>query len=306
MAESHSPSPALDGIIAVPATPFTEDNRVDVDSLRRYARSFLDRGVKGFLAPAVAGEVDMLSNDERELVVRTLLEEARGQVPVIGGATDPDPTARLGHARRFLELGCSGILAYVRYEDDRSYAEAVHQLGGLGAEFVMLQDMDLGAASLPVELLARLHREVPSFRWVKVETADRGRKISALRDAAGPGLKIGTAGPDLIEMLDRGADAYLPTLYPESYGAVWRLHRAGRRGDAIAAYRRMLPGLTFMATHQKIQWRFTKAILHAEGLFATTRIRTKAPELDAVEARLIQELCDHALELREAAKRQSF
>jgi 2-keto-3-deoxy-L-arabinonate dehydratase len=289
----------LSGIIAVPATPFTDDNRVDLESLRRYVRSYIDRGAVGFLAPAVAGEVDTLSEGERELIVSTLVEEARGQVPVIGGATDPNPEARLRHARRFIELGCSGVLAYIRYEDDHSYTQAVQALGALEPGFLMLQDMDLGAASLPAELLARLHRDVPRFTWVKVETADRGRKISKLRELAGPTLRIGTAGPDLIEMLDRGADAYLPTLYPESYRRVWQHHRAGRRAEAIAEYRRLLPGLAFMATHQKIQWRLTKAILQAEGIFATTRIRTAAPELDEVETRLIRELCDHALEMRQ-------
>jgi 4-hydroxy-tetrahydrodipicolinate synthase len=176
-------SPALDGIVAVPATPFTEDNRVDVDSLRRYARHTLAHGVVGFLAPAVAGEVDTLTEAERELVVTTLLEETNGRVPVIGGATDPDPQARLRHVRRFIELGCTGVLAYVRYEDDASYAHAIHELGALHPPLLMIQDMDLGRAPVPVELVARLHREVPCFTWNKVETGDRCRKISILRRA---------------------------------------------------------------------------------------------------------------------------
>src|SRR5690606_2554671 len=113
----------LDGIIAVPATPFTEDNRIDVESLRRYARRALALGAVGFLAPAVAGEVEQLSDDERELIVATLLEEAGGRVPVIGGATDPDPGRGVRHARRFIEMGCRGVLAYIRYVDEASYAE---------------------------------------------------------------------------------------------------------------------------------------------------------------------------------------
>jgi 2-keto-3-deoxy-L-arabinonate dehydratase len=290
-------APVLDGIIAVPATPFTADNRVDVESLRRYARSFLARGVIGFLAPAVAGEVDTLSEEERELVVATLLEEVDGRVPVIGGATALDPADRLRHAHRFLAMGCAGVLAYVRYADEAGYAAAVHELGALNPGFLMIQDLDLGVAPLPVPLIARLHREIPVFTWVKLETADRGRKLTALREAAGSDLRIGTAGPDLIEMLDRGAHAYLPTLYPDTYARIWSLHRAGRRDDAIALYRRLLPGLAFMATHQKIQWRFTKSVLHAEGIFATTRVRTAAPPLDAFEERLIAELARDAVAL---------
>ncbi|MSU25094.1 MAG: hypothetical protein EXS32_14900 [Opitutus sp.] len=155
------------------------------------------------------------------------------------------------------------MLAYIRYEDDASYAAAVHALGALNPGFLMIQDMDLGAAPLPVALVARLHREIPCFTWIKVETADRGRKLRALREATGPSLKLGTAGPDLIELLDRGVDSYLSTFSTEAYARIWSLHRAGRRDEAVAVYRQLLPALTFMATHQKIQWRFTKAILHA-------------------------------------------
>ena len=295
----------LDGIVAVPATPFTEDNRVDVESLRRYARATLAHGVVGFLAPAVAGEVDMLTETERELVVTTLLEEANGRVPVIGGATDPDPVARLRHVRRFMELGCTGVLAYVRYEDDASYARAIHELGALNPKLLMIQDMDLGRAPVPVELVTRLHREVPCFTWNKVETGDRCRKITAILDATGGSMRIGTAGPDVIELLDRGVHSYLITYTVDVYQRIWSLYRAGRRPEAVGLYHRLLPCLTFMATHQKIQWRFTKALLQAAGIFETTRVRTAAPELDAVERRLIKELCAYSVALSAAVRSSS-
>ncbi len=287
----------FDGIVAVPATPFTDDNRIDVESLRRYARRVLAQGAIGFLAPAVAGEVDQLSDNERERIVATLLEEAGGRVPVIGGATDPDPAGRLRHVRRFIDLGCQGVLAYIRFEDERSYVEQVHALGKLNPGFLMIQDLDRGAAPLPVPLIARLHREIPCFTWIKVETADRCRKLSAIREATNGSLRLGTAGPDLIELLDRGVHAFLSTYTTGVYQRVWELHRGGRRAEAVALYHRLLPCLTFMATHQSIQWRFTKALLKADGVFATTRIRIPAPELDPTETRRVEELAEYARRL---------
>lgn len=288
---------SMDGIIAVPATPFTDDDRVDLESLRRYARRVLAQGATGFLAPAVAGEVDQLTEDEREEIVAVLLEEAGGRVPVIGGATDEDPEARLNHARRFIELGCTGVLAYIRYEDGNSYTQAVRELDDLAPGFLMIQDLDLGAAPLPVALIARLHREISCFTWIKVETADRCHKISAIRSATEGSLAIGTAGPDLIELLDRGVQAYLSTYTTGVYHRIWQLHRQGNRAETLALYRRLLPCLAFMATHPSIQWRFTKALLKADGVFTTTRIRTPAPQLDAIEARLVEDLAVYASEL---------
>jgi len=287
----------FDGIVAVPATPFTADDRVDVESLRRYARGALRQGAAGFLAPAVAGEVDTLSDQERETIVATLIEEAGGRVPVIGGATDPDPVGRVRHAARFIEMGCAGVLAYIRYEDEKSYANHVHALGNLEPGFLMIQDLDRGTAPLPVPLIARLHRDVPSFRWIKVETSDRCRKCTAILEATGGTMRLGTAGPDLIELLDRGIHSYLSTFTTGVYHRIWTLHRSGHRTEANTLYHRLLPCLAFMTTHQNIQWRFTKDLLHAEGVFTTARIRTPAPELDAVEARLVDELAAQSREL---------
>src|SRR6185312_10422138 len=179
-------SPALDGIIAVPATPFTDDNQVDVPSLRRYAQKALAAGVVGFLAPAEAGEVDTLSPSERELVVTTLLEETKVRVPLIGGATDKNPAACVEHARRHIARGCAGVLAYIPFDDEASYEAQVKALDALKPGFLMIQDLDRGAGPLPVELIVRLHRSCPSFTWIKVETFDRCSKISAIREAAGP------------------------------------------------------------------------------------------------------------------------
>jgi len=287
----------LNGIIAVPPTPFTDDNQIDVDSVRRYARHFLARGVAGFLAPAVAGEVDTLSEDERELLVRIFLEEAGGRVPVIGGASDSDSTVRLRQARRFIDMGCGGVLAYVPYESESAYVTSIHELGKLNPPFLMVQDLDQGAAQLPASLLARLHREVPCLTWAKVETGDRCHKITALREMAGPTLNIGSAGPDMIELLDRGVDAYLPSLYPAVYCRIWALYRGGLRSKAAAVASRLMPCLSFAVSHQPIRWHLNKAMLQAEGIFTTTRLRRAAPAPDRFEERLIGELAEYALAL---------
>jgi 4-hydroxy-tetrahydrodipicolinate synthase len=293
-----APTKQLDGIIAVPATPFTEDNRVDADSLRRYARDVIAHGAVGFLAPAVAGEVETLSEEERELVVATLLEVAAGRVPVIGGATDPNPAARLRHAKRFLEMGCHGVLAYLPYKGNDSEIEsAVRELAALDPPLLMIQDLDGTSGSLPIPLIARLHREVPQFSWIKIETADRCRKISAVLEATEGSLRVGTAGPDMIELLDRGVHSFLITFCIPVYSRIWARHRADRRAEALALYRRLLPCLTFMATHQKIQWRFTKALLRADRIFATTRVRLPVPDLDPVEQRIVSDLAAYARKL---------
>ena len=48
--------PALDGIVTVLNTPFTESGDVDTDSMRANVAYALEAGVAGFLVPAMASE----------------------------------------------------------------------------------------------------------------------------------------------------------------------------------------------------------------------------------------------------------
>jgi 4-hydroxy-tetrahydrodipicolinate synthase len=292
-----SQPPSLDGIIAVPATPFTLENKVDVESIRRYARKALAAGVVGFLAPADAGEVGMLSQAERDLVVTTFLEEINGRVPLIGGATDTNSKASVEHARRYIAMGCGGVLAYIKHEDEASYIAQVRALDALNPGFLMIQDLDRGSAPLPVPLIVRLHKECSHFSWIKVETNDRCQKISAIREATQGSLRIGTAGPDVIELMDRGVQAYMPTLYHDVYVRIWNHYRGGRRAEAIALYYRLLPCLTFNAQHKHMANHTKKAVLEAEGVFTTRLVRAADRAPDPIEARLLEELCRYGLSL---------
>ena len=86
----------LRGIVTVLNTPYTADDRVDLEALRRNVRRALAAGVAGFLVPAMAAEVDRLTLEERRGMVQAVLEEAAGRVPVIGGAS----AASAGERRR--------------------------------------------------------------------------------------------------------------------------------------------------------------------------------------------------------------
>jgi len=59
----------LRGIVTVLNTPFTAQNSLDVDSLRHNVRYALESGIAGFLVPAMASEVEKLTNAERMRMV---------------------------------------------------------------------------------------------------------------------------------------------------------------------------------------------------------------------------------------------
>jgi 4-hydroxy-tetrahydrodipicolinate synthase len=286
----------LRGVIAVLATPFDEDNAIDAEVLRANVRLSLESGVSGFLVPAYAGEVMKLSEPERLLVVETVLDEVAGRVTVIGGATAEDQNRMIGSAKALKSLGCRAVLANVSYAgDDEDYRRRVHEIADTEPELFMLQDVDGAGPGAPVETIGRLFKEIDQFKWIKTEVVGRCRKITELREKVGPGLRIGSAGMNYIEALDRGVDAYLPTVFHDLYVEVYRLHKNGDRDRAKEIFYSFLPMLTFTYSHASPI--FNKRLLMRLGIYKNDRCRGDFAPFDAYETRLGEELIEQYMKI---------
>ena len=283
------------GIITVLNTPFTADDRVDLDSLRRNVGQAVAAGVAGFLVPALAGEAGKLSQEERLALVRTTLEtvrEAGSSVPVIGGATAASREERLTAAEALGELGCEGILVAIPHTTDGEYENAVREVAALVPGFLMLQDWDPSGTGLPVPLILRLFREVPSFKCLKIETVPAGPKYTQVLDATAGNLHVsgGWAVGQMIEGLDRGVHAFMPTGMHEIYCGIYNRYARGDRAGAVELFRKLLPVLAFSNQHLDISIHFFKRLLHAQGVYATSRVRQPILPFDAYHERSAAEL----------------
>ena len=74
--------PQMRGVYPILVTPFDERERVDVDSLQNLVEFELAAGVHG-LGVALGNEVFKLTEEERVLVTRTVVDQVRGRVPVV-------------------------------------------------------------------------------------------------------------------------------------------------------------------------------------------------------------------------------
>lgn len=282
----------LHGIITVLNTPFTADDAIDLAGLRKNVEYALAAGVAGFLVPAMASEVDKLSEAERDQILCTVVETTAGRAKVIGGASSPEPEARRRLVRRCMELGCDGVLVSIPYTSDAEYTGHVHALAALEPPLLMLQDWDAAGPGLPIPLIAELFASIPCFRSLKIETVPAGPKYSAVLAATGGGLHLsgGWAVMQMIEALDRGVHAFMPTGLHHTYCTIHRLYHAGRRDEARALFNRVLPVLAFSNQNLDISIHFFKRLLHRQGIYASAAVRQPIAPFDAVHERTTEEL----------------
>jgi Dihydrodipicolinate synthase/N-acetylneuraminate lyase len=70
-------------IFSALVTPMRDDESIDVEVLRELVERQIARGVEGFYCCGSSGEALLLSLDERSDVVRAVVDQVNGRVPVI-------------------------------------------------------------------------------------------------------------------------------------------------------------------------------------------------------------------------------
>ncbi len=105
----------LEGAISAIVTPFDDAGELDLKALRRLVEAQIERGIDGFVACGTTGETPTLDADEQERVVKTVLEAARGRVPVIAGTGSNDTRATVASTRRAASWGADAALVVCPY-----------------------------------------------------------------------------------------------------------------------------------------------------------------------------------------------
>src|SRR6202140_3372441 len=96
-------------------TPFQKDFSLDEDALRKLIRRQIAAGIN-FLCPCgTTGESPTRTHEEHLRVVAIAIEEAKGKVPVLGGAGGYDTRNVIEMAREIERMGADGILSVTPY-----------------------------------------------------------------------------------------------------------------------------------------------------------------------------------------------
>lgn len=125
----------IQGIIPPIITPMNEDESINVDELRRQVDRQIEGGVHGLFCFGTNGEGYILSGPEKELVLRTVIEQCNGRIPVYAGTGCVSTSETIEQSRMAQDLGAD-VLSIITpsfaaasqnelYEHYKAVAEAV-------------------------------------------------------------------------------------------------------------------------------------------------------------------------------------
>jgi 4-hydroxy-tetrahydrodipicolinate synthase len=287
----------LAGAFPVLPTPFRADGSIDEPDFKAIIAFVLDCGVDGVVYPGVASEVDTLSLVERRRQVDLLARTIAGRVPLIIGASDPDPAASAEHIAQAASVGAAAamVMAPLHLGNDVNaqiaYFRAVSDKAQLP---IMLQNQPkpIGAGLTPEELGAVV-LAVPAIRYVKEETPPCGQHLTRIQVATNgtlTGIFGGAGGRYITDELARGAAGTMPAAeLADIHAALVHAWDAGDTATARLLYAASLPLLNFQAI---FRMHMTKAVLHQRGIIANIHVRGKGPSFDDGDRRELAALLE--------------
>lgn len=103
------------GALTALITPFSSSDEIDVEALRRIVEAQIAQGIDGLVPCGTTGETPTLTTDEQERVIKTVLETARGRVPVIAGTGTNSTKSTIASTKRAQAWGASAALVVCPY-----------------------------------------------------------------------------------------------------------------------------------------------------------------------------------------------
>jgi 4-hydroxy-tetrahydrodipicolinate synthase len=75
------------GVIAAIATPFKDNEDLDLEGLKELTRHLIDSGVDGIMAVGGTGEFPHLDREEKKMAIQAIAEASEGNVPVLANTS---------------------------------------------------------------------------------------------------------------------------------------------------------------------------------------------------------------------------
>ncbi|MBP8274663.1 MAG: dihydrodipicolinate synthase family protein [Acidobacteria bacterium] len=278
----------FEGVYSVLPTPFKSGGDVDVESLKRVVDLIVSAGVNGVTALGVTGEVTRLSEKERALVVDTVVTQINGRAKVIVGASADGVRACIDYAKEAQSLGAAAVMVSppralkLNTESVVSHYKAL--AAAVGDLQIVVQDYPpISGFAMEAGLLARISKEIPTARTIKLEDPPTPFKTARILAAAGDtkvAILGGLGGVFLIEELMAGAAGVMTGFaFPEVLVKVVSLYKAGKFAEAADAFYPFVALMRF-EFQEGIGMAIRKEVFKRRGALADGSTRAPGPVLD--------------------------
>lgn len=245
------------GVFPALTTKFTTDDQLDLPLFEKNLQAQLAAGVEGIILGGTLGESSVLTNDEKERLVKFAVEKTAGKVPVVLNIAEGATREALVQAANAASWGARGLMVLppMRYKTD--HRETVQWFKTIAASTSLPIMIYNNPVDYKTEVTLDMFDELQScsnIQAVKESTRDVSN-VTRMINRFGQRYKI-LCGVDTLAMeeLVMGAHGWVAGLvcaFPKETVAVYELIQQGKITEAAAIYRWFLP-LLELDIHPKL------------------------------------------------------
>ena len=285
------------GVFPVAPTIFDTAGRLDLEGQRRCIDFLIDAGSHGICILANFSEQFLLTDDERKIVMREVLEHVAGRVPVIVTTTHFSSAVCAERSREAQDAGAAMVMIMPPYHgatfrvSEKGILEFFRHVSDALSIPIMIQDAPVAGTPLSAPLLVRLANENANIRYFKIETAQAAAKLRDMIRLGGDVIQgpwDGEEGITLLPDLDAGATGSMTGGgFPDGIRQIFDPFHAGRRQEAVDAYMRWLPLINYENRQCGLQ--AAKILMEEGGVVKSGAVRHPLQPVDpAIRAGLIE------------------
>jgi 4-hydroxy-tetrahydrodipicolinate synthase len=231
----------FNGLYPIASTPFTQDNKLDLDCLNNEV-SFCNRGgVSGLIWPQIASGWSTLTSAERFAGAESMLAAAKGgkAAIVIGVQTQGnDLPGAIAYAKHAAKNGADAICSLPPEGDSSAQLEYYKAIGSATDLPLFVQTI----GDMSVDSVVAMYKSIPTMKVVKDEAGDPLARVTELRAKTDGKLAI-FAGKGVRQMMDEmrlGFTGFCPVVgLADVFQQAWELYEAGKIRESYDMFGRI-------------------------------------------------------------------
>lgn len=245
------------GVFPALLTPFTKEDKLDLDMFEKNLEAQLAAGIHGIIIGGSLGEASTITDKEKEELVEFSVEYLNGKIPTILNIAESVTRTAIQQAENARKWGADGIMLLppMRYKtDDR---ETIHFFKSVANSTELPIMIYNNPPDYKIDTRPDMFEELVECKNITAlkESSRDVTNLTRMKNRFGDRFKI-LCGVDTLAMeeLCLGADGWVAGLvcaFPKETVAIYNLVKAGKIDEATKIYRWFMP-LLELDIHPKL------------------------------------------------------
>lgn len=204
------------GSIPAIVTPFKKNGSLDLPTLKKFVEWQISGGIDAIVPCGSTGEAATINEEDYETVIKTVVGQVKGRIPVIAGAGSND-TKRAVHLSKIAKKAGANALLHVTpfYNKPTANGLVAHfkAIAEVGLPIVIYNVPGRTGSNISPRTIIRIAREVPLVKAVKEASGSIIQMMEIIKLAS-------IEGPEDFSVLS-GDDAFtLPLIAAGGHGCI--------------------------------------------------------------------------------------